>query len=261
MNELFKIATWNVNSLRVRLEHVLAWLTSHQPHLLAVQETKVENQHFPEEPFKKAGYHVLYNGQKTYNGVAFISRLPMQNEVTFLPDFDDTQRRILVVNIGSLRIVNIYVPNGLNLDSEKFIYKLRWLKQLKIYLQQELSCHPHLIVLGDFNIAPEDKDVHDPQIWQNKVLVSPEERRALKEILALGLKDSFRLFNNDSGHYTWWDYRAGAFRRNHGLRIDHILSSEALISQCIACEIDKEIRLWEKPSDHVPVIATYRNIS
>ncbi|MFZ0219217.1 MAG: exodeoxyribonuclease III [Candidatus Aquirickettsiella sp.] len=261
MNKLFKIATWNVNSLRVRLEHVLSWLNLHQPHLLALQETKVENHHFPKEPFIKAGYHVLYNGQKTYNGVAFISRVAMQNEVTFLPDFDDTQRRILVVTIGQLRIANIYVPNGSNLDSKKYIYKLQWLNQLKTYLQQELNLYPHLIVLGDFNIAPEDKDVHDPQSWQDKVLVSPQERQTLKEILALGLNDSFRLFNNEPGHYTWWDYRAGAFRRNHGLRIDHILSSDALISKCIACEIDKEIRLWEKPSDHVPIMATYQNIS
>lgn len=261
MKKLFKIATWNVNSLRVRLEHVLAWLTSHQPHLLAVQETKVENQHFPEEPFKKAGYHLLYNGQKTYNGVAFISRIPMQNEVTFLPDFDDTQRRILVANVGSLRIVNIYVPNGSSLDSEKFIYKLHWLEQLKIYLQQELSLHPNLIVLGDFNIAPEDRDVHDPQVWQGKVLVSPKERRVFSELLALGLNDNFRLFNHEAHQYTWWDYRARAFPRDHGLRIDHVLSSDALVSQCIACEIDKEVRLWEKPSDHVPVIATYQNIT
>jgi exodeoxyribonuclease III len=261
MNKLFKIATWNVNSLRVRLEHVLTWLNIHQPHLLAIQETKVENQHFPEELFKTAGYHVLYSGQKTYNGVAFISRVPMQNEVISLPNFDDIQRRILVVNIKSLRIVNVYVPNGSNIDSEKFIYKLQWLKHLKVYLQQELSLHPNLIVLGDFNIAPEDKDVHNPKIWQGKVLASPQERQALRNLLALGLKDSFRLFNNEPFQYTWWDYRAGAFRRNHGLRIDHILTSEALISQCIACDIDKEIRLWKKPSDHVPVIATYQNIS
>ncbi|EDP46272.1 exodeoxyribonuclease III [Rickettsiella grylli] len=261
MNRLFKIATWNINSLRIRLAHVLTWLNTHQPHLLALQETKVQNHHFPEEPFKRAGYHVLYNGQKTYNGVAFISRIPMQNEVTCLPHFDDTQRRILVVTIGSLRIVNIYVPNGSHLGSEKFLYKLKWLKQLKIYLQHELSLHPSLIVLGDFNIAPKDNDVHDPQIWQGKVLVSPQERKALQDIVALGLKDSFRLFHNEPHQYTWWDYRAGAFRRNHGLRIDHILSSTHLISQCIDCEIDKEIRRWEKPSDHVPVIATYQNIS
>lgn len=261
MTPLFKIATWNVNSLRVRLEQVLAWLSAQQPHLLAVQETKVENQHFPEEAFKKAGYHVVYNGQKTYNGVAFISRLPMHNEITLLPNFDDTQRRFLVTTIGCLRIVNIYVPNGSTLDSEKFKYKLHWLKHLTSYLQQELSVHPNVIVLGDFNIAPEDKDVHDPQRWQGHVLVSPAERHALKDILALGFKDSFRRFHNEPGHYTWWDYRAGAFRRNHGLRIDHILSSPALIAQCIACDIDKETRRWEKPSDHVPVIATYQNIS
>lgn len=261
MNKLFKIATWNVNSLRVRLDHVLAWLNSNQPDVLALQETKVENQHFPEAPFKAAGYHVLFNGQKTYNGVALISRVPMQHLVTVFPEFDDPQRRILVVTLGSLRIVNIYVPNGARLDSEKYVYKLQWLKQLKAYLEQELLRHPHLIVLGDFNIAPEDSDVYDAKVWQGQVLVSPLERQALKEIITLGFKDSFRLFNNQPGHYTWWDYRAGAFRRNHGLRIDHILTSNALASRCIACNIDKEIRLWEKPSDHVPVIASYQNIS
>lgn len=261
MNKLFKIATWNVNSLRVRLDHVLSWLSTNQPDVLALQETKVEDPHFPEALFKAAGYHVLFNGQKTYNGVALISRIPMQDLVTAFPKFDDPQRRILIVNLGSLRIVNIYVPNGANLDSEKYSYKLQWLKQLKAYLEQELLRHPHLIVLGDFNIAPEDRDVYDAKIWQGKVLVSPLERQALREIMALGFKDSFRLFNNQSGHYTWWDYRAGAFRRNHGLRIDHILSSNALAPHCIACDIDKETRLWEKPSDHVPVIASYQNIS
>lgn len=261
MNKLFKIATWNVNSLRVRLDHVLSWLSANQPDVLALQETKVEDAHFPEAPFKAAGYHVLFNGQKTYNGVALISRIPMQHLVTVFPKFDDSQRRILIATLGSLRIVNIYVPNGASLDSEKYTYKLRWLNQLKAYLEQELVRHPHLIVLGDFNIAPEDSDVHDVKSWQGKVLVSPLERQALKEIMALGFKDSFRLFNNQPGHYSWWDYRAGAFRRNHGLRIDHILTSDALASRCIACNIDKEIRLWEKPSDHVPVIASYQNIS
>ena len=185
----------------------------------------------------------------------------MQHLLTAFPKFDDPQRRILMANLASLRIVNIYVPNGASLDSEKYTYKLRWLKQLKAYLEQELVRHPNLIVLGDFNIAPEDRDVHDVKNWQGKVLVSPLERQALKEIMALGFKDSFRLFNNQSGHYTWWDYRAGAFRRNRGLRIDHILTSDALTSRCIACDIDKEIRLWEKPSDHVPVVASYQNIS
>lgn len=261
MNKLFKIATWNVNSLRIRLEHVLAWLSLHQPDLLALQETKVENHHFPEEQFRTAGYHTLFNGQKTYNGVAFISRIPMHDVVTIFPKFDDPQRRILIVTVGSLRIVNIYVPNGASVGSEKYIYKLQWLAQLKAYLQQELLLYPRLIVLGDFNIAPEDRDVHDPRVWRDKVLVSPLERQALKEIMDLGLKDSFRLFNKQSGYYTWWDYRSGAFRRNHGLRIDHILNSNALVSHCSSCEIDKEMRLSEKPSDHVPVIASYRDIS
>ena len=261
MNKLFKIATWNVNSLRVRLDHVLSWLSSNQPDVLALQETKVEDPYFPEEPFKAAGYHVLFNGQKTYNGVALISRSPMQHLLTAFPKFDDPQRRILMANLASLRIVNIYVPNGASLDSEKYTYKLRWLKQLKAYLEQELVRHPNLIVLGDFNIAPEDRDVHDVKSWQGKVLVSPLERQALKEIMALGFKDSFRLFNNQSGHYTWWDYRAGAFRRNRGLRIDHILTRDALTSRCITYNKEKEIHLWEKPSDHVPVVASYQNIS
>lgn len=261
MNKIIKIATWNINSLRVRLEHVLTWLNLYQPDLLALQETKIENHHFPHEQFKALGYHCLFNGQKTYNGVALLSRIPMDNTMDFFPGFTDPQRRILIATSGTLRIVNIYVPNGASLDSEKYIYKLQWLAQLKAFLQNELIKHPRLIVLGDFNIAPEDKDVHDPKAWQNKVLVSPLERQVFKEIIDLGFKDSFRLFNNQSGNYTWWDYRAGAFRRNHGLRIDHILSSDALATQCVTCEIDKEPRLWEKPSDHIPVIASYQNIS
>lgn len=258
---MFTIATWNVNSLRVRLNHVLEWLTRRQPDVLALQETKVEDKHFPEEVLRQAGYHVFFNGQKTYNGVALLSRLPLHNILTTLPGLDDIQRRIIIANIGDLRILNVYVPNGASPDSEKYIYKLNWLKQLQIHLQQELIQYPRLIVLGDFNIAPEDKDVHDPKAWIGHVLVSPAERHALKEILKLGLKDSFRLFNNESGHYSWWDYRAGAFRRNNGLRIDHILSSSELAPYCTRCEIDKKIRGWEKPSDHVPIIASYKNIN
>ena len=261
MNKIFTIATWNVNSLRVRLNHVLDWLALRQPDVLALQETKVEDKHFPEEALREAGYHVFFNGQKTYNGVALISRAPMHNLITSFADFDDIQRRILIANIGTLRIVNIYVPNGASVDSDKYTYKLNWLNKLKAHLQQELNQHPRLIVLGDFNIAPEDKDVHDPSAWQGNVLVSPAERQALKEVLELGLKDSFRLFNDQAGQYSWWDYRAAAFRRNHGLRIDHILSSSALAPYCIRCEIDKEVRGWGKPSDHVPVIASYENVN
>jgi exodeoxyribonuclease III len=261
MSKTFTIATWNVNSLRVRLNHVLEWLVLRQPDVLALQETKVEDQYFPEEILRQAGYHVLFNGQKTYNGVALMSRIRMSNSITILPDTDNIQRRILIANIGSLRIVNVYVPNGASLDSDKYRYKLNWLSKLQAHLRQELNHYPQLIVLGDFNIAPEDKDVHDPAAWAGKVLVSPAERQALKAILGLGLKDSFRLFTDEAGHYSWWDYRAGAFRRNHGLRIDHILSSSALVPYCIRCEIDKEPRGWEKPSDHVPVIASYQNIN
>jgi len=261
MNKMFTIATWNVNSLRVRLNHVLEWLALRKPDVLALQETKVEDQHFPEEALRQAGYHVFFNGQKTYNGVALLSRSPLHNLLTTLPNLDDVQRRVLIANIGNLRIVNVYVPNGASLDSEKYTYKLNWLNKLQAYLQQELTQHPRLIVLGDFNIAPEDKDVHDPAAWEGHVLVSPAERSALKNILDLGLKDSFRLLNTEPGQYSWWDYRAGAFRRNNGLRIDHILSSSELAPHCVRCEIDKEIRGWEKPSDHVPVIASYENIN
>ncbi|MES2998610.1 MAG: exodeoxyribonuclease III [Pseudomonadota bacterium] len=260
MNKAFTIATWNVNSLRVRLQHVLEWLNLRQPDVLALQETKVEDKYFPEEALRRAGYHILFNGQKTYNGVALISRAPMHNLITVLPDCDDIQRRLLIVNIGLLRIVNVYVPNGASVDSDKYTYKLNWLNKLQKHLRQELNQHPNLIVLGDFNIAPEDRDVYDPAAWQGNVLVSPKERRALQEMLGLGLHDSFRLLNPEPGHYSWWDYRAGAFRRNHGLRIDHILSSTALAPHCVSCEIDKEIRGWGKPSDHVPVIASYQGI-
>lgn len=257
---MFTIATWNVNSLRVRLNHVLEWLALRKPDVLALQETKVEDQHFPEEALRQAGYHVFFNGQKTYNGVALLSRSPLHNLLTALPNLDDIQRRVLIANISNLRIVNVYVPNGASPDSEKYTYKLKWLNKLQAYLQQELAQHPRLIVLGDFNIAPEDKDVHDPAAWEGHVLVSPAERSALKNILDLGLKDSFRLLNTEPGQYSWWDYRAGAFRRNNGLRIDHILSSSELAPHCVRCEIDKEIRGWEKPSDHVPVIASYEGI-
>jgi len=260
MNKNFTIATWNVNSLRVRLDHVLKWLAIRQPDVLALQETKVEDEHFPQEALRQAGYHVFFNGQKTYNGVAIISRMPMRNPITILPDVDANQRRILIVSIDVLRIVNIYVPNGAVIGSNKYDYKLNWLSKLQEQLQHELDQHPNLIVLGDFNIAPEDKDVHDPAAWEGHVLVSLQERQALREMLELGLIDSFRLFNLESGYYSWWDYRAGAFRRNHGLRIDHILSSAALAPHCVKCEIDTSTRRWEKPSDHVPVIASYRDI-
>lgn len=260
MNKIFTIATWNVNSLRVRLNHVLEWLALRQPDVLALQETKVEDQHFPEQDLRQAGYHVFFNGQKTYNGVALLSRSSPDNFITTLPNFDDVQRRILIATVGNVRIVNVYVPNGASLDSEKYTYKLTWLNSLYSHLQQELMQYPRLIVLGDFNIAPEDKDVHDPKAWSGHVLVSPAERSALKDILDLGLKDSFRLRNTEPGQYSWWDYRAGAFRRNNGLRIDHILSSSELAPYCVSCEIDKEVRGWQKPSDHVPVIARYQNI-
>jgi exodeoxyribonuclease-3 len=261
MSKTFTIASWNVNSLRARLQHVLKWLALRQPDVLALQETKVDDENFPAEALRQAGYYIAFNGQKAYNGVAVLSRTPMRDVITMLPNFDDIQRRILIVSVGLLRIVNVYVPNGFHVDSDKYYYKLHWLDRLQEHLRQELNHYPDLIVLGDFNIAPADKDVYDPAALAGSVLVSLKERQALKKMLTLGLEDSFRLFNPKAGCYSWWDYRAGSFRRNHGLRIDHILSSTAIVSHCVSCEIDQEIRGWQRPSDHAPVIASYQGIS
>lgn len=251
-----KIVTWNVNSLRVRLAHLLAWLASEQPDIVVLQETKLEDKDFPIAELQQAGYHVVYSGQKTYNGVAILSRLPIADATSAIPHLNGTQQRILTANIAGITIVNIYVPNGSTAGSDKYLYKLDWLKELRNYLQQQLKENPYLVVLGDFNIAPTDSDVHDPKAWEGQVLVSEPERMALQAIMSLGLQDTFRLFETASGHYSWWDYRMGAFRRNHGLRIDHILMSSALSKQCVSCIIDKAPRSWERPSDHVPVVAT-----
>ena len=252
-----KIATWNVNSLRVRLAHVLAWLQQHGPDLLCLQETKIIDAEFPAEEFRKIGYETAYAGQKTYNGVANISRLGAQEIQIGLPNMEDPQRRVLAATYGDTRIINVYVPNGSAVGSEKYIYKLAWLKQLAGYLQTQLKDYKKLIVLGDFNIAPEDRDVHDPAAWLGEVLVSEEERRAFRELIALGLTDLFRNFPQEEKCFSWWDYRMGAFRRNMGLRIDHILCSQALIKPCTACYIDKEPRRLERPADHTPVIAEF----
>ena len=260
MSKTFSIATWNVNSLRVRLPLVLRWLALRQPDVLALQETKVEDTDFPTELLHKAGYYTLYSGQKTYNGVAFVVREPIASAINTLPNVNDEQRRFLVIDAGPLSIVNVYVPNGAQLDSDKYAYKLRWLQALQHYLQDSLLHNQNMIVLGDFNIAPEDIDVYDPSAWQDQILVSPQERHQFRQILNLGFKDSFRLFDQAVGQYSWWDYRSASFRRNHGLRIDHILSSDCLATRCISCQIDKEPRTWERPSDHTPVIATYQFI-
>ncbi|MFN2309657.1 MAG: exodeoxyribonuclease III [Gammaproteobacteria bacterium] len=252
-----KIATWNVNSLRVRLPQVLQWLDNEQPDLLALQETKLTDDQFPEADCLAAGYHVVFAGQKTYNGVAVLSRAPVSDIVSEIPGLDDPQRRMLAVTYGDLRLINLYVPNGESLESVKYQYKLDWLDKLHAWLNSELQQHAHLAVVGDFNIAPADADVHDPIAWQGSVLCSEPERAAFQRLLDLGLCDSFRRFDQPEKSFSWWDYRMNAFRRNLGLRIDHILASTALCETCAVCRIDKQPRAWERPSDHAPVVAEF----
>jgi exodeoxyribonuclease-3 len=253
-----KLATWNVNSLKVRLPQVLDWLGRHRPDALCLQETKLEDANFPVQALREAGYQSVYSGQKTYNGVAIVSRTPATDVAAGIPGFDDEQKRVLAATVGGVRVVCVYVPNGESVDSDKYRYKLRWLAALAAWLKQELVRHPRLALLGDFNIAPEDRDVHDPAAWQGKVLFSERERAALGALFELGLKDGFRLFEQPERAYTWWDYRMNAFRRKMGLRIDHILLSPALAADCTGCTIDVEPRRAERPSDHAPVIAEIR---
>ncbi len=252
-----KIATWNVNSLNVRLPQVLDWLRDQQPDILALQETKLTDPDFPTLDIAEAGYQAVFAGQKTYNGVAILSRLPASEIVTDLPGLDDPQRRVLGATIGKVRVLNLYIPNGQAVGSDKYAYKLAWLDRLAAFAETELARHPRLVMLGDFNIAPDDRDVHDPAAWAGQVLCSEPERTAFRHLLALGLQDTFRLFPQEDQSFSWWDYRAAAFRRNLGLRIDHILASPALAAACTACRVDKAPRGWERPSDHAPVIAEF----
>jgi len=252
-----QIVTWNVNSLRVRLPQLLEWLAANQPDIVALQETKVPDAEFPAAPLGAAGYQVVFNGQKTYNGVALLARSPPTQPLLGIPEFEDPQRRVLAVSCGELRVVNLYVPNGQAVGSEKYEYKLRWLTALHAWLRVELQQYPQLVVLGDFNIAPEDRDVHDPQAWDGSVLVSAPERAALADLMQLGLSDVFRRFEQPPQSFSWWDYRAGSFRRNHGLRIDLILASAALAPRCSASRIDRLARSGERASDHAPVIAVF----
>jgi exodeoxyribonuclease-3 len=254
----FSIATWNVNSLRVRGEQLVEWLRSAQPDVVALQETKMQDPDFPHPEFTAAGYHSVFSGQKTYNGVALPSRQPMTDLLRDIPDFDDPPRRVLAATIGNYRVINLYVPNGQAPRSAKYAYKLRWLEALRLWLQKEAAAHPGLIVLGDFNIAPEDRDVHDPAAWAGSVHVSPEERAALRGITELGLVDAFRHFEQPEKSFSWWDYRQGAFRRNNGLRIDLILVHRQLLPKLAACRIDVEPRRAERASDHTPVIACFQ---
>jgi exodeoxyribonuclease-3 len=249
-----KIASWNVNSLKVRLPHLRDWLASAQPDVVALQETKTEDAKFPVDEIAALGYQCVFSGQKTYNGVALLAREAPRDVVTDIPGLDDPQRRILVGTVGDVRVANLYVVNGQEVGSEKYQYKLRWLAKVREFLAAEMQKHPNLVVLGDFNVAPDDRDVHDPTAWHEQILCSTPERAALKSILDAGLHDSFRLFENNGGHFSWWDYRQGAFRRNLGLRIDLILASAALRARCRASTIDRTPRTWERASDHTPVL-------
>jgi exodeoxyribonuclease-3 len=260
MNETrptLKIATWNVNSLRVRLPQLTTWLESSQVDVVALQETKSTDADFPLAAINALGYHVAYAGQRTYNGVAVLSREPLEVLATDIPGFPDEQRRVLAVKTAGVLLLNLYVPNGQEPGSEKFAYKLAWLAALENWVRELIARESALVVLGDFNIAPEDRDVHDPAAWVGSVHVSPEERAALARMLGSGLIDVFRRFSQPEKAFSWWDYRAAAFRRNHGLRIDLILANAALAERCLACHIDREPRTAERPSDHTPVIAEF----
>ena len=251
-----KIATWNVNSVKVRLTHLLEWLKRDQPDIVLLQEIKCVDEAFPGMEIEGLGYNVVVHGQKTYNGVAILSTLPITSVVKNNPRFDDPQQRLLAATIDGVRIMCAYVPNGQAVDSDKYAYKLAWLAALAEWLADEMASHPQLAILGDYNIAPADRDVHDPAEWTGALHCSDKERAALATLTALGLTDAFRLFEQPDKSFSWWDYRQLAFRRNRGLRIDHILLSPALAGRCTACAIDRGPRKWEQPSDHAPVIAT-----
>ncbi len=252
-----KIATWNVNSLNIRLPHVLEWLQSAKPDVLVLQEIKQITDKFATEAFAELGYNAVASGQKTYNGVAVISRSEVTDPVTDFPGFEDPQRRILAATIDGVRVVNLYIPNGQSVGSEKYEYKLSWLAALKKFLAAELKTHDKMVVLGDFNIAPEDRDVYNAEKWGEDILCSPAERAALASLIKLGLADVFRQFEQPENTFSWWDYRAAGFRRNAGLRIDLILASTVLATACEASYVDREPRTWERPSDHTPVVAEF----
>jgi exodeoxyribonuclease III len=250
-----KLATWNVNSLKVRLPHLLDWLNRLSPDIVCLQELKLEDGKFPRAEIEAAGYQCAVSGQKTYNGVAILSREPLADIEAGIPGFDDPQKRVVSATTGGMRIVCAYVPNGQSVGSEKYEYKLKWFAAFERWLAQELARYSRLVVLGDYNVAPEDRDVHDPKAWEGQVLCSALEREAYGRLLGLGLADSFRLFEQPEKSFTWWDYRMNGFRRNLGLRIDHILLSAELAGRCSGCMIDLGPRRLERPSDHAPVVA------
>lgn len=252
-----KIATWNVNSLKVRLPQTVEWATVHSPDVLALQETKLTDDNFPTAEIAAAGFEAVYAGQKTYNGVALLSRSRPESVERNVPGLDPSERRTIAATIDGVRVVNLYVVNGQEVGSEKYAYKLEWLDAVCAYLEAQVERCGDVIVVGDFNIAPEDRDVHDPAAWREKILCSTPERDALKKIMALGFHDVFRNFDQEDGSFSWWDYRAAAFRRNMGLRIDLVLATRKLSEACVRCFIDKTPRKNERPSDHAPVVAEF----
>ena len=251
-----KIVAWNVNSLKVRLPQLLDFLATRQPDVVCLQETKLEDHNFPKADIEAAGYQVAFSGQKTYNGVAVLSKAPLSDIQIGIPNFADEQKRVLAATINGVRMVCVYIPNGQSVDSDKYQYKLKWLAALTGWLKEELAQHPKLALLGDYNIAPDDRDVHDPVAWKDQVLCTEAEREAFGQLLAIGLKDSFRLFEQPEKIYSWWDYRMMGFRRNMGMRIDHILLTQALAENCTASVVERDMRKLERPSDHAPVMAT-----
>ena len=249
-----KLATWNINSLAVRLPQLLEWLAANPVDVIVLQETKLTDDKFPHAEIAAAGYQAQWFGQKTYNGVAVLARAPIEDVVRNNPVFADEQARVISATVSGLRVIGAYFPNGQAPGTDKFAYKMRWLTGLRDWLGGELARHERLVLLGDYNIAPEDRDVHDPVAWAGQILCTPEERAQFQQLLALGLHDAFRLFEQPEKSWSWWDYRNLAFRRNQGLRIDHILVSDALKARVTACTIDKLPRKNERPSDHAPVV-------
>ncbi len=254
-----KLATWNINSLNIRLPHVLDWLARNPVDVLALQETKVTDDKFPVAELEAAGYGARFIGQKTYNGVAIVTRLgvPVVDVLPDIPGFEDDQKRVLSATVGTVRVVCVYVPNGQSVGTDKYAYKLRWMAALKDWLRGEFAAHERLVVLGDYNVAPEDRDVHDPAAWEGQVMCSTAERDALRAIASLGLVDAFRLFEQPPRSFSWWDYRMLGFQKGRGLRIDHILVSDAMRQASTACTIDRDERKKKQPSDHAPVVATF----
>jgi len=250
-----KLAAWNVNSLKVRLPQLLEWLAAQQADVVCLQETKLEDHNFPQQAIEAAGYQVVFSGQKTYNGVALLARETPSDVVCGNPHFPDLQKRLLAATVNGIRVVCAYVPNGQAVGSEKYAYKLAWLAALETWIGEQLTANPQLVLAGDFNIAPDERDVHNPAAWEGQILCSEPERAAFQRLLSLGLKDSFRLFEQPEKSFSWWDYRMLGFQKNQGLRIDHILLSAPLAERCIAAGIERDMRKRERPSDHAPVTA------